>query len=72
MVGISRQREEALENMLKIIKENPGIRPSELNRRLNRGHSASLRSTLIKQGLIRKERHGSAVHYYPIDNEPGH
>lgn len=54
-----------LAKMLSIIKENPGIRPSELNRFLKREHSASLRNTLIKRGLVRKEKKGVAVHYYP-------
>jgi len=55
-----------LEEMLRIIRENPGIRPSEINKLLNRQHSAHLRNKLIKQGLIRKQRDGPAVHYYPI------
>ncbi len=59
-------REKLLEEMLSLIRKNPGIRPSELNRLLNRSHSASLRSTLIKRGLVRKERKGQAVYYYPI------
>ena len=59
-------KEEILKKMLLIIEKKPGIRPSELNRLLNRKHSWSLRSTLIKRGLIRKERDGTAVRYYPI------
>ena len=58
--------EKVLGEMLRIIRENPGIRPSEINRLLNRQHSAYLRDKLIKQGLIRKQRDGPAVHYYPI------
>lgn len=58
--------EKLLEKMLKIIRENPGIRPSELNRKLGIEHSASLGNTLIKQDLVRKERDGSAVRYYVI------
>ena len=59
-------REEVLVKMLAIIEKKPGIRPMELNRLLNREHSASLRETLIKRGLVRKERKGAAVRYYPI------
>ena len=58
-------KEKRLAKMLSMIRKRPGIRPSELNRRLNREHSASLRETLIKRGLVRKERKGAAVRYYP-------
>ncbi|HLC91744.1 MAG TPA: hypothetical protein VJC09_01700 [Candidatus Saccharimonadales bacterium] len=60
------ESEKVLELMLRIIRENPGIRPSELNKRIKRVHSAHLRNKLIKQGLVHKERGGAAVHYYPI------
>jgi len=63
-------REELLAAILEIIGRNPGIRPSELNYKLNLEHSAILRNTLIKRGLIRKERDGSAVHYYAIGKIP--
>lgn len=56
-----------LEKMLSLIRAHPGIRPSELNRRLNREQSDGLRNTLIKRGLIRKEKDGSAMRYYPVD-----
>ena len=55
-----------LEKTLSLIRTHPGIRPSELNRLLNREQSDGLRSTLIKRGLIRKERDGTATRYYPI------
>ena len=55
-----------LEKTLSLIRAHPGIRPSELNRLLNREQSDGLRSTLIKRGLIRKERDGSAMRYYPV------
>jgi len=58
-------REKLLAKMLSIIRKIPGIRPSELNTLLNRAHSWSLRSTLIERGLVRKERKGSTVRYYP-------
>ena len=60
------QRERNLGRMLSLIKKNPGIRPSELNRLLNREHSANLRDALIKRGLVRKEKDGAAMRYYPI------
>jgi len=60
-----KSREKMLREMLSLIRKNPGIRPRELNHLLNRKHSASLRGTLIKQGLVRKERKGAAVCYYP-------
>jgi len=56
-----------LEKTLSLIRAHPGIRPSELNRRLNREQSDGLRNTLIKRGLIRKEKDGSAMRYYPVD-----
>jgi hypothetical protein len=55
-----------LEKTLALIRARPGIRPSEINRLLNREESDGLRSTLIKRGLIRKEKDGSAIRYYPI------
>lgn len=36
-----KSREELLKDMLSIIRKNPGIRPSEINRRLNIPHSKS-------------------------------
>jgi hypothetical protein len=55
-----------LEKTLSLIRTHPGIRPSELNRLLHREQSDGLRNTLIKRGLIRKERDGSAMRYYPV------
>jgi hypothetical protein len=55
-----------LEKTLSLIRTHPGIRPSELNRLLNREQSDGLRNTLIKRGLIRKERDGLATRYYPV------
>ena len=52
-----------LEKTLALIRAHPGIRPSEINRLLNREESDGLRITLIKRGLIRKERDGSAMRY---------
>lgn len=58
-------REKLLSEMLSIIRKNPGIRPSALNSILNIPHTWNLRQILIKRGLIRKEKKGSAVYYYP-------
>ncbi len=55
-----------LEKALSLIRAHPGIRPSELNRLLNRDQSDGLRNTLIRRGLIRKERDGAAMRYYPV------
>jgi hypothetical protein len=55
-----------LERTLSLIRARPGIRPSEINRLLKREESDGLRSTLIKRGLIRKEKDGSAMRYYPV------
>jgi hypothetical protein len=55
-----------LEKALSLIRAHPGIRPSELNRRLNREQSDGLRSTLIKRGLIRKEKDGSLSDWPPV------
>ena len=57
-------REAKLANMLSIIQKNPGIRASEINRKMKLEHTWNLRSTLIKRGLVRKERIGAAVRYY--------
>jgi hypothetical protein len=53
-----------LAKMLAIIKANPGIRPSELNRRLNLEQSDALRATLIAKGLVRKVKDGGETHLY--------
>jgi hypothetical protein len=55
-----------LEKALALIRARPGIRPSEINRLLKREESDGLRATLIKRGLIRKEKDGSAMRYYPV------
>jgi hypothetical protein len=55
-----------LEKTLALIRAKPGIRPSEINRRLKRVESDGLRATLIKRGLIRKVKDGSAMRYYPV------
>jgi Mn-dependent DtxR family transcriptional regulator len=57
-------REHVLATMLTIIKDHPGIRPSDLNRRLNMEQSDSLRDVLIRRGLIRKVKDGRATHLY--------
>jgi hypothetical protein len=59
---------EDLEKTLSLIRAHPGIRPSELNRLLNRDEFDGLRNTLIKRGLIRKEKDGSATRYYPVEH----
>jgi hypothetical protein len=63
-MAANKSKQRWLAAMLLLIRKNPGIRPSELNRLLNRSHSATLRNELIKSGLIRKERKGAAVHYF--------
>lgn len=63
----SKSRQELLEKMLAVIRKNPDVRPSELNRILDCPHTAGPRLTLIKKGLVRKERKGTAVHYYPAN-----
>lgn len=68
MTGRDRASKEATEQILAeilaIIKSNPGIRPSEINRRLNRVESDSLRATLIRRGLVRKVKDGRATYLY--------
>ena len=59
-------REAKLSRMLSIIQNNPGIRASEINRKMKIEHTWNLRSLLIKRGLVRKEKKGAAVHYYVI------
>jgi hypothetical protein len=56
--------EQVLADMLAIIRDHPGIRPAELNRRLNREQSDSLRAALIRRGLVRKVKEGHATHLY--------
>jgi hypothetical protein len=57
---------ENLVKVLSVIQAHPGIRPSEINRLLKLEQSDGLRNTLIRRGLIRKEKHGSAVRYYAV------
>lgn len=57
--------EQVLAEILEIIRSNPGIRPADINRRLNREQSDSLRATLIRRGLVRKVKEGAATHLYP-------
>jgi hypothetical protein len=54
-----------LDKVLGLIRERPGIRPSEINRLLDRVESDGLRATLIKRGLVRKEKDGPATRYFP-------
>jgi hypothetical protein len=62
--GSKGTREEVLAKMLAIIKSSPGIRPSELNRRLKMEQSDALRDVLIRRGLVRKVKDGQATHLY--------
>jgi DNA-binding MarR family transcriptional regulator len=55
-----------LEKVLALIRAHPGIRPSEINRRLKLAQSDAPRAALIKRGLIRKEKDGTAVRYYAV------
>lgn len=57
--------EDLLEQILEIIRAEPGIRPSEINRRLNRTETDALRATLIRRGLVRKVKQGQATYLYP-------
>ena len=61
---VRRTREQVLSKMLAIIKSNPGIRPSELNRRLNLTQSDDLRDALVRKGLVRKVKEGHATLLY--------
>ena len=56
--------EQLLAKILEIIKSKPGVRPSEINRRLGLTQSDSLRATLIRRGLVRKVKDGQATHLY--------
>jgi Mn-dependent DtxR family transcriptional regulator len=58
-------REDLLERILELVKKNPGIRPSEINRALNLEQSDDLRQALIDRGLVRKTKEGREVHLYP-------
>ena len=56
--------EDLLAKILEIIRSEPGVRPSEINRRLGLAQSDSLRATLIRRGLVRKVKEGQATHLY--------
>ena len=53
-----------LEKVLSLITARSGIRPSEINQILNLKQSDALRATLIRRGVVRKEKDGSAMRYY--------
>jgi hypothetical protein len=55
-----------IEKVLALIKARPGIRPSEINRSLKLAQSDAPRAALIKRGLIRKKKDGTAVRYYAV------
>jgi Mn-dependent DtxR family transcriptional regulator len=61
----AQQTEDLLSKILEIIRSEPGIRPSEINRRLGLTQSDSLRATLIRRGLVRKVKDGPATHLFP-------
>jgi predicted transcriptional regulator len=61
----SQANAELQEQIYRIIRDNPGVRPREIHRRLGIAHSGHLRDRLIREGRVRKEKHGNAVHYYP-------
>ena len=60
------EKEYLLKKMIKIIKENPGISPSEINNKLKVEHSWNLRKALINKKYIKKIKKGNAVHYYSV------
>lgn len=55
-----------VEKVLALIRTHPGIRPSEINRTLNIEQSDGPRGALLKRGLVRKVKEGSATRYYPL------
>jgi hypothetical protein len=55
-----------VEKVLALIRNHPGIRPSEINRTLNIEQSDGPRGALLKRGLVRKVKEGSATRYYPL------
>jgi Mn-dependent DtxR family transcriptional regulator len=61
---VQQATEQMLLRILEIIEKEPGVRPSEINRRLGLAQSDSLRAALIRRGLVRKERRGAATHLY--------
>lgn len=62
---MSENREALLERVLKLIRQNPGIRPRDINKSLGLEQSDALRDTLIKRGQVRKTTKGREVHLYP-------
>ena len=62
--GTKRSREDLLAKILDLIRRNPGIRPAEINHRLELEQSDALREALIERGLVRKVKDGQATHLY--------
>jgi hypothetical protein len=63
--GAKSDREQVLAKILAMIQRKPGIRPSEINRRLNVVQTDELRDVLIRRGLVRKVKTGGETHLYP-------
>jgi len=61
-------REKLLARILAMIKRKPGIRPSEINRRLNVAQTDALRDALIRRRLVRKVKTGGETRLYPGSN----
>ena len=66
----SNAREAKLSKMLAIIRRNPGIRASEINRALKLEFSWNLRLALLERELVRVEDDGSAIRYFPVLTSP--
>ena len=62
--GTKSKREQVLAKILAMIKAKPGIRPSEINKRLNVVQTDALRDALIRRGLVRKVKTGGETHLY--------
>jgi hypothetical protein len=65
-VAKSDHSQSLVEKVLALIRNHPGIRPSEINRTLNIEQSDGPRGALLKRGLVRKVKEGSATRYYPL------
>jgi hypothetical protein len=65
-VAKSGHAQSLVEKVLALIRNRPGIRPSEINRILNIEQSDGPRGALLRRGLVRKVKEGSATRYYPL------
>ncbi len=63
-----RLRTERVEELYGYLLENPGSRPSDIDRAFGKRGSSDMLTDLIRTGKVIKERNGKASRYYPVES----